>query len=290
MYTLLEEPTLINTYFAEYIDLLHRYADTKRSAVLATYYKINVEKSRYDEALKASELVYDNNIVFDVYHLTPLIYVSPQTNTLTLADLGTVLATTPVTIDIWTIDEPRVNDLVIFEPSNDRREIFRVTNVKTIMGQTFHELDLDYAPITDMSRLSIDNIFVYYLPTGRYIPVDKYNRIADLTENILSLEPKLTFDTNREVFYTNDGILWYSNCIFYQASAKYNMLAGVRVPFGVLDTNVTYDTALERYKQGFELVEVDGTTEEVPRATLLESSDLLQLTDYVVEWLELHEG
>ena len=96
----------------------------------------------------------------------------------------------------YSIESPKIHDIVVFYDPVRSNEIFRVTGIRTPVNALFSttnihwfELELEYAPIPDTLMLKILGHYVYDLSLETYITFLEYQKlfkqVNDL-ENILN--------------------------------------------------------------------------------------------------------
>jgi hypothetical protein len=95
------------------------------------------------------------------------------------------------TITVYTIELPRINDLITFYDPVKSGEIFRVNNIRTSINAyysdpklTWYEMDLEVAPIKDTSQLKISKHYVYDAHKEKYYNYEDYTKKTTLITNI----------------------------------------------------------------------------------------------------------
>lgn len=253
-----QEPVLTNDIYSEYLNLLKYYQNIKRQSIFVKYFNISETESIYNDDLSSTYDLYSNsNIKFDLFDLTPIYSIDPITNNSENSeDLDGQKMTGTTNIVIYTLDKPKINDLVEFYNPIKSGEIFKVKNITTPVNMIYssHEnkhfqLELEYAPIEMTSDLPISNRFVYDLFKEKNIEYNEYvekikiikeidqyinrlnkyfnklkdcytfNNIAPLLTNKLLYTLKLNIDKYKK---TDEFILFYS-------------------PYGLLDYISDYD-------------------------------------------------
>ena len=195
MQTFLSDPQNVHLYHDEYLKLLNYYQNTKRPSCFVKYYNINNSKSIKEDKLNTTYDIYSHSEVrFDIYDLTPTNYILPITNMTTpVTDLAGQMYDGIESLVVYTIDKPRIHDLVAFYQPILSDEFFRVSSIRTqvnaIHSETplkWFELQLEYAPIGDGSNLKIENEFIYDLSTESYLLKSNYEKYMNKLDKIKS--------------------------------------------------------------------------------------------------------
>jgi hypothetical protein len=193
MYNSLSDPYLIAQYHQEYLELINRFGNHKRSSSFIRYYNINYDESTKHPDIASTFDLYDSNsIKFDIYELTPTFNISPIVSaTSNVIDKKGQMFDSVTTITIFTIELPRINDLVTFYDPVKSGEIFRVNNIRTSINAyysdpklTWYEMDLEVAPIRDTSLLKISKHYVYDSHKEKYYNYEDYTEKTNLINTI----------------------------------------------------------------------------------------------------------
>jgi hypothetical protein len=185
MENILYEPIQTNTYFQEYLNLFLKYKNVRRPSLFIRYLNINKPASTYkDESTKGTFDHYNSGVVYDIYDYTPAFSISQVVNTSTdKTDMSGMVFDALGEISIYTIAEPRMGDLIAFPYGPSKTdEVFKVIQIDVSMhvrefGVKYHKLTLEYAPIKDLSKLTIINNYVYLLSKEKNIPQIEYLEI-----------------------------------------------------------------------------------------------------------------
>ncbi len=244
------DPQIVQNYYSEYLNLIKFYINVKRPGVFVRYYNIDVSSSTYDEKLETTYDLYTrSNIRFNLYDFTPSYYLAPIVNaSANTSDLRGQMLDATSSIVIYTLT-PRIHDLVMFYDPVRSGEIFRVTNFRTPVNAlhtnanlTWFEMDLEYAPISDIRQLRIQEHFVYDLAQEKYITYNEYqqkikniNEVKDILNQI-----KEYYDTYYDLYQADYLVPIEVNelLIFFKRryGTKFNRLFDdFWFPYGYLD-------------------------------------------------------
>lgn len=213
----LNELILVEQYYNEYLQLIHKYQNISRQSIFCKYYNINKSFSTFGVETESTYDSYNSGINYDLFEYTPLFYASQIVNdSQDQQDLMGQMFLGNLNVIIYTVSEPSINDLITFPyVPNTASEIFKVTNIRTpinaktsIQKLNWYELTLETAPIKDINKLKIVNRFVYALTLQKYIYYDEFQRmlkeLTKLEEFIKIINTK--FDSYTELFYYIDPI------------------------------------------------------------------------------------
>jgi hypothetical protein len=215
MLNAISDPQIIRTYHSEYLKLINYYMNAKRSSSFVRYYNIDINNSTYDDQLEATyDLYHVSDMKFNIYDFTPSFYLAPIVNAASnVPDSRGQSMDASSSIVVYSIDSPRIHDLLMFYGPVQSGEIFRVTGIRTAVNAIhsdpnvkWFELELEYAPITQVQikELPILNHYVYDLSDEKYIPYLEYKelerRIA-ACEKILD-DLKLYYDSYYDLYQT----------------------------------------------------------------------------------------
>lgn len=189
MYSSLNDPQLVKNLHTEYLRLINFYMNTKRPSTFVRYYNIDVKNSTSDEKFEGTyDRYHVSNIRFDIYDFTPSYYLAPVVNAASsVQDLRGQMMDAQSSIVTYTIQSPRIDDLIVFYDPVKSGEIFRVSNLRTAVNAVhsnpnvnWFELELEYAPVIDPSILKIQNHYVYDLSTEKYLTYTDYNNYVNI--------------------------------------------------------------------------------------------------------------
>ena len=253
MYTVLDEPKLIQDYNTEYYRLINFYSNIRRTANFVKYYNLAMDDSpRKDITLETYDDYIKTQSKWDVYDLTPMQIIAAIQNTpdnnMDLKGQSIISATT---IQLYTIDNPRIGDLVTFYKPAESEEVLRVMNVRLQLNSNysteplkFYEVDLETAPIKyeNVNQLLIHDHFVYDLTIERNVEYEYYKEyIQQMKKLELTLNEIDKYYLPQHDFYGVDGEL---NCelneLLYFIKSKFNnkyyrLFEKIKSPFGYWD-------------------------------------------------------
>jgi len=203
MQTFLSDPQNTQDYHNEYLKLINYYQNTKRPTAFIKYYNINNMASIHtEEEMDTTYDIYSHSeIRFDIYDLTPCNYILPITNTTTaVSDMAGQMYDGVESLVIFSIKRPRIHDLVTFYPPIMSEEVFRVSSIRTQLNAVhalnavnWFELQLEYAPVGDLSHLKIEKNYVYDASNEKNILKKDYeqylNNLDKLKEALKLIEP-----------------------------------------------------------------------------------------------------
>jgi len=187
MQSALYDPQIVQSYHTEYLSLINYYMNTKRPSTFVRYFNIDIDNSIYDDKLDATyDLYHVSQIKFNIYDFTPSYYLAPVVNAAAnVPDLRGQMMDATSSIVVYSIESPRIHDLLMFYGPVGSGEIFRVTGLRTPVNAVhstptvrWFELELEYAPITTTQELKILNHFVYDLSEEKYISYTDYQEFT----------------------------------------------------------------------------------------------------------------
>jgi hypothetical protein len=131
---------------------------------------------------------------------------------------------------IYTIQYPKVHDLITFYKPHDTNDIFRVVNISTALNSyksvPFYELELEYAPLSTLTNLKIKDEFIYNLAQETNLHKKEYLNNLQYLENIhsimLSLYTKY-YNSYLDVYIINNYIISVLNELIYSIKSNYNI-------------------------------------------------------------------
>jgi len=192
MQNALYDPQIVQSYHKEYLRLINYYMNIKRPSSFVRYFNIDISQSTYDDKLEATyDLYHISHLKFNIYDFTPSFYLAPVVNAAAnVPDLRGQMMDATSSIVVYTIESPRIHDLVMFYGPVASGEIFRVSGLRTAVNAIhsdpslkWFELELEYAPITTTQGLKIIQHNIYDMSDEKYISYTEYkNFIKKINE------------------------------------------------------------------------------------------------------------
>lgn len=253
MYNSLMDPYLISQYHQEYLDLINRFSNHKRPSTFVKYFNINYDESiKHPEIASTFDIYSTSGIKFDIYDLTPTFNISSiVSSTSNIAEKKGQMFDGVSSITIYTIELPRINDLITFYDPVKSGEIFRVNNIRTVINAyysdpklTWYEMDLEVAPIRDTSQLKISKHYVYDSHKETYYNYEDFNRKTSLINSINNIIDSLNlyYSNNNDYYRVDNYIPYISNFVttyFKDRISLHDNSIGLfnelRKPYGFLD-------------------------------------------------------
>lgn len=253
MKTVLDEPRLIQEYSTELFRLTNYYSNLKRTAIFVKYYNLAMDESpRKDVTLETYDDYIKTQNKWNVYELTPVQIMGAIQNTPENAmDLKGHSILSATTMQLYTIDNPRIGDLVTFYKPSESEEVLRVVGIRMQLNSNystepmkFYEVDLETAPIkfSNVSKLLKHEHYVYDLTIERNVEYTYYKeyiqQMKKLEELLNELKP---YYLHQHDFYGADGsAVCEVNELMYYVKAKFNnkyyrLFENVRSPYGYWD-------------------------------------------------------
>jgi hypothetical protein len=245
------DPQSVQTYHSEYLSLIKFYMNTKRPSSFVRYYNIDINNSTYDPKLNATyDLYHVSDVKFNLYDFTPTYYLAPIINASSnTPDIGGQTFDATSSIVTFTINQPRIHDIVVFYDPVRSNEIFRVVNVRTPINALhsspsieWFELELEYAPIPDARILKMLNHFVYDLTDEKYITYSDYKLFIQKLNNLENILNQLVqfYDTYYDLYQSTALVPVEANEVLIHFKKSYNMkykriLEKFPLPYGYLD-------------------------------------------------------
>jgi hypothetical protein len=245
MQSALYDPQSVQTYHTEYLKLINFYMNTKRPSTFVRYFNIDIENSIYDDKLDATyDLYHVSNIKFNIYDFTPSYYLAPIVNAAAnVPDLRGQMMDATSSIVVYSIESPRIHDLLMFYGPVQSGEIFRVAGLRTAVNAVhsdpnvrWFELELEYAPIKTTQELKILNHYVYDLSEEKYITYKEYQ---DFTTSIKTCEEIL-----------DELMVYYDQ---YNDLYQFNQLAPVEVNEAIIFFKKIFATKYKRIYEKYKL-------------------------------------
>jgi len=139
MLNVTNEPKLIQDYNTEYYRLINQYSNIKRSANFVKYYNLAFDISPNKEITHETFDFYTKTqSKWDIYDLTPTQIISAIQNTPeNNPDLKGQMILSATTILTYTIENPRIGDLVTFYRPDESDQVLRVMNVRLQLNSNF---------------------------------------------------------------------------------------------------------------------------------------------------------
>ena len=250
MESILQEQKYIQDVYKEYLDKLLLYQNFNRQGMFIKYYNIDLANSIYDDKIESSYDMYNiSDIKFNLYEMTPAFYIQPIVNRSTsVPDIKGQFFDSSSTIVLYSIESPKINDLISFYPPILSDEVMRVTNISTttsaIYSPTnlrFFELELEYAP-TKLNTIKLNQRFYYDLSIEKNSSYNDYvSKLSLLNSISLQLDKLLKFYNAKKDIYIIDGKvpIFTNELIIYlkqKFNAKYNrILEKYPTPYGYYD-------------------------------------------------------
>ena len=253
MKNVLDEPRLIQEYSTEYFRLVNYYSNLKRTAIFVKYYNLSMgESPRKDVTLETYDDYIKTQNRWNIYELTPAQIIGAIQNTPENAtDLKGNSILSATTIQLYTIDNPRIGDLVTFYKPSKSEEVLRVVGIRMQLNSNystepmkFYEIDLETAPIkySNVSQLLKSNHFVYDLTIERNVEYTYYKEYIQQMKKLEDLLNELmTYYLHQNDLYGADGkVVCEVNEIMYFIKSKFNnkyyrLFEKVMSPYGYWD-------------------------------------------------------
>lgn len=253
MNTVISEPKLVQDLNTEYYKLINFFSNTKRQSSFIKYYNRDMTISpKKDITLESFDSYTKSQSQWNVFEWTPTqiisaIQNSPENN----PDLAGNMITSATTILTYTIQNPRIGDLVTFYKPVESDEVLRVTNIRLQLNSNYssesikwYELDLETAPIRyqNLNQLIKQKHFVYDLSIEKNVEYEFYK---DYVSKINKLETLLTefnqfYIAERDLYSVNGQIIIELNELLYFLKTNfdnkfYRLFENVKSPFGYWD-------------------------------------------------------
>ena len=251
MQNALYDPQAVQIYHNEYLKLINFYMNTKRPSTFVRYFNIDIDQSTYDDKLEATyDLYHVSNIKFNIYDFTPSYYLAPVLNAAAnVPDLRGQMMDATSSIVVYSIESPRIHDLIMFYGPIKSGEIFKVTGIRTPVNAVhsdptvrWFELELEYAPITTTQELKIISHFVYDLSDERYITYKEYQDFTVRIKRCEEIFDELIkyYDSYNDLYQfgqlapveVNETIIFFKK--FYAIKYK-RIYEKYNLPYGYLD-------------------------------------------------------
>lgn len=259
MENILHEPKIIESYYQEYFKLINYYSNVDRTSVFVKYFNIDFDNSVIEESLNSSYKIYSSSgIKFNLYEQTPVFYIGPLLNmSSSVPDLRGQMMDAMTSIVTYSIERPRIHDIVSFYSPILNGEIFRVDNIKTSTNAirsdpavNWYELDLEYAPIVDLEKLNTIKNYIYDLSAEKYIDKLAYIDQIKIYSQLESYFNELTnkyYDAFNDLYRFEDFIPLCVNELIIMFKSEYDnkykrLFEFISTPYGYYDvvTNETY--------------------------------------------------
>jgi len=253
MHSALYDPQNVQSYHNEYLKLINFYMNTKRTSSFIRYYNIDINESVYDDKLEATyDLYHVSTLKFNVYDFTPTYYLAPIVNVATnVPDLRGQSMDATTSVVVYTVDSPRIHDLIMFYGPVQSGEIFRVSGLRTAVnavhsdpGLKWFELELEYAPIhqTQIQELHLLDHYVYDMIDEKYVTYSVYETFVKKLDKIEKVLKELSkyYDPYYDLYHINQLVPIEINetIIFFKKyfGNKYKRIfEKFHFPYGYLD-------------------------------------------------------
>ena len=251
MLSALYDPQSVQTYHGEYLKLINYYMNTKRPSTFVRYFNIDIDNSTYDDKLDATyDLYHVSNIKFNIYDFTPSYYLAPIVNAAAnVPDLRGQMMDASSSIVVYSIESPRIHDLVTFYGPVRSGEIFRVSGLRTAVNAVhsdpnvrWFELELEYAPITSTQELKLLNHYVYDLSEEQYITYSDYQKFTQKIKTCEAIldQLKVYYDSYNDLYHAhqlapvevNEAIIFFKKLYAVKYKRIYEKYS---LPYGYLD-------------------------------------------------------
>ena len=132
MLDVINEPKLVQQLNEEYYRLINFYSNIKRSANFVRYYNLAMDASPNNpQTAETYDFYTKTQNQWDVYELTPLQIVGAiQNSPENQPDLRGNMIVSATTILVYTIENPRLGDLVSFYRPAQSEEVLRVVGMR----------------------------------------------------------------------------------------------------------------------------------------------------------------
>jgi len=251
MQSAIHDPQIVSTYHDEYLRLINYYMNTKRPSAFVRYFNIDIDQSIYDDKLDATyDLYHVSKLMFNTYDFTPTYYLAPIVNAAAnVPDLRGQMMDATSSIVTYSINSPRIHDLVMFYEPVSSGEIFRVSGLRTAVNAVhsspnvrWFELELEYAPIRTTQELKILKHYVYNMAEESYVTYDEYISFIKKFDQCESILDKLAdfYDPYYDLYQynqlapieTNEVIIFFKKMY----TSKYRRIfEKYKFPYGYLD-------------------------------------------------------
>lgn len=245
----LSEYNNIKNYQNEYFKLIDIFKNIRTDTIYFRYFNINSDLSVFEKQNKSTYDNFTNNIVYDVYEYTPGLEIGQVTDNLENDQNKGVTFKSNLNIVIYTIKEPKIDDLVMFPYIDNNDQIFKVSDIETSLYNNTNRhirITLNYAGILNMSKLNIHNHYVYM--NNNNIDMETYKKIISeakiINDNIEVLNNNY-FDEKEEMFfyYFNDKKLICLDTnkqlynLFKDKVSNNKFFNYLKIPYGVVNYN-----------------------------------------------------
>lgn len=253
MLTVLEEPKLVQTYNTEYYRLINFYSNVKRSSTFIKYYNLVTDISPHSSITNETYDTYiKTNNYWDVYDITPTQIISAIQNTPEqVPDLKGQMIVSATTILIYTINEPKIGDLVTFYKPVESEEVLRVTNIRLQLNSNYsteplkwYELDLESAPIKfeNLDQLLKRNHYVYDLSVEKNIEYNFYKLYVGAMNKLKTLLDYFNtyYIAEKDLYCIHNNIYSETNELLYYIKKEFNnkytrLFENIKSPLGYWD-------------------------------------------------------
>ena len=249
--TIFHDHPLVQDYHSEYLKLINYYSNVTRNSVFVKYYNINILSSIYDQKMDSTyDIYHTSKVKFDIYDITPAFYLQPiQNRSSNVTDLKGQMMDGTTSIVIYSIERPKIHDIVVFYAPMERSEFFRVVNV-TVPSNAIHstpsvnffELELEYAPLNNLNDLKIANHYVYDLSDEKYREHSEYQTLMSTLDRIVIIFDELYnyYNSEKDLYVINGKIPLATNEVIIYLKRQFygnykRLFEKYKLPYAYID-------------------------------------------------------
>lgn len=253
MYTVINEPQIVRDIHNEYFKLINYYNNVKRPSAFIKYYNLVFDESPKENITNVTyDLYHKTRSRWDVYELTPTQIIGGIQNTPNpIIDLKGQMLDSATSITLYTIENPRINDLVTFYAPVQSEEVLRVTNVRLQLNAAYSdtpvrwfEVDLETAPIkfNQMDELLKNKHFVYDLSQERNMLYEEYKLFVTNMQLLKDLLSKFNefYVYEKDLYMADNKIPCETNELLFFVRKKFSnkyerLFEGIKNSLGYWD-------------------------------------------------------
>ena len=253
MYTVINEPQIVRDIHNEYFKLINYYNNVKRPSAFIKYYNLVFDESPKENITNVTyDLYHKTRSRWDVYELTPTQIIGGIQNTPNpITDLKGQMLDSATSITLYTIENPRINDLVTFYAPVQSEEVLRVTNVRLQLNAAYSdtpvrwfEVDLETAPIkfNQMDELLKNKHFVYDLSQERNMLYEEYKLFVTNMQLLKDLLSKFNefYVYEKDLYMADNKIPCETNELLFFVRKKFSnkyerLFEGIKNSLGYWD-------------------------------------------------------
>lgn len=252
MLNVTNEAKLVQDLNTEYYRLINFFSNIKRPSTFIKYYNIDPSSPRNEVTHETFDFYSKTRSYWNVYDLTPTQIISAIQNSPDNAvDLKGQMIISATTITTYTIENPRIGDLVTFYKPVESDEVLRVRAVRLQLNSNistepvkWYELDLETAPIRyeQIEELHKLNHYVYDLVVERNVEYKFYKKYVKAMNQLSEL---LKFFNNfyireRDLYAADLKIPRELNELIYYIKKRFDnkykrLMENTFAPFGYWD-------------------------------------------------------